>query len=506
MKNIIIGIDELTDSRELMTARPKPFLLWLIYIILGIAAAFVIWAAFSPLDEYVRASGIVRPSTEISSVKFPLNGLIKKVYVKDGQTVKAGDTLFEIDCESAEKQKNIETQQLENTRAQINAANKLIQSINTGTNLFNSADPVEAAYMTKYNAYQSSVNATEVQYDNNNTDSTLSQNDAKAALSSAEQSISTVSGNLQDYKTLYESVSCDESKFADSTTACAKQFDVYIKKYNTLKAQLETDKKKLSDAKSNNAAQETISALESSVANDESAVGETKQEMLSNVQNSISQLTSQLNEANLAKSKAKNAIANVTSKASGKEAALEKLKLDAISSVYDSLLTLRQNEATLNNQIYDLQTTINMSTVKAEISGKVSMLNPVRNGDLATSGNEVMSIVPQSGKNEVVLYVSESDIAHFKVNGKLKYQINALPHSEYGEATGKVISISPDVTADKTTGKSFYIVKGSLLNKSLTGYKGRVGRIKSGMACQARAVYGSKSVLAWLLEKLNFWD
>lgn len=53
--------------------------------------------ARSPYQHSIAAAGIIEASTNNISIGSPFNEIIKKVYVTEGQTVKVGDKLFELD-------------------------------------------------------------------------------------------------------------------------------------------------------------------------------------------------------------------------------------------------------------------------------------------------------------------------------------------------------------------------------------------------------------------------
>ncbi len=504
MKDIVISIDDFTDSREVMTAKPKPFTLWLIYIILGLAGAFVLWASYSQMDEYVKVNGTVRPISETSSMKFPISGSVKSISVKDGQMVKAGDTLFEINVNTAKSQKVTEEAQLKEVQGQIQNTQILISCIKTERNQFDSTQKSQENYLSKYNDYLANVKATKIQYESNASDLTQAKQDAQRTVAAAEQSLESDREMLQNYKIFADSISSNKNKFISNQSSCAKKFASYQAKYTVYEQTLSSDQKKLDDARRSGKPQDTLDALQKGVQADTGNLETLKQDALADAQTAVDQLNSQINELDLTKTKAQDALNGSESKKTGEKAALEKLRLDALSQLDDNLTTLHSNEATLKNQIFDLDQTIGSAMVKANTDGKVSMLLPLREGDFAAAGNEALSIVPQNAGDQMVLYVPESDISHFRIGGQLKYQINSLPYNEYGDALGKVISISPDVISDKTSGKNYYIVKGKLDTESLKNEKGDTEAIQTGMNCQAKMIYGSKSILSWLLEKLNF--
>lgn len=59
--------------------------------------AFVLWAAFAPLDEGVPGPGIVAIDTKRKPVQHLSGGIIKEVLVREGEEVKAGQVLLRMD-------------------------------------------------------------------------------------------------------------------------------------------------------------------------------------------------------------------------------------------------------------------------------------------------------------------------------------------------------------------------------------------------------------------------
>lgn len=59
--------------------------------------AFVLWAAFAPLDEGVPGPGVVTIDTKRKPVQHLSGGIIKEVLVREGEEVKAGQVLLRMD-------------------------------------------------------------------------------------------------------------------------------------------------------------------------------------------------------------------------------------------------------------------------------------------------------------------------------------------------------------------------------------------------------------------------
>lgn len=62
---------------------------------------FVLWAAFAPLDEGVPAAGVVAIDTKRKAVQHLSGGIVKEVLVREGDMVKEGQILIQLDAAMA---------------------------------------------------------------------------------------------------------------------------------------------------------------------------------------------------------------------------------------------------------------------------------------------------------------------------------------------------------------------------------------------------------------------
>jgi protease secretion system membrane fusion protein len=65
--------------------------------VFGTLGLFVVWAALAPLDEGVVAPGVVQTESRRKPIQHPTVAVIELVLVKEGQQVKAGDPLVQLD-------------------------------------------------------------------------------------------------------------------------------------------------------------------------------------------------------------------------------------------------------------------------------------------------------------------------------------------------------------------------------------------------------------------------
>ncbi len=69
----------------------------LVWMMLLCVLVFLVWAYFAVLDEVVRGSGKVIPSSQVQVVQNLEGGIIKTLHVAEGDTVEAGQLLITID-------------------------------------------------------------------------------------------------------------------------------------------------------------------------------------------------------------------------------------------------------------------------------------------------------------------------------------------------------------------------------------------------------------------------
>lgn len=91
-----LGSDKNALSAE--TGRAARIGLWTLALGFG---GFLLWAGLAPLDEGVPSQGTIMVDTKRKTVQHLSGGIIKKVLVQEGQSVKEGDPLIELDSATA---------------------------------------------------------------------------------------------------------------------------------------------------------------------------------------------------------------------------------------------------------------------------------------------------------------------------------------------------------------------------------------------------------------------
>jgi adhesin transport system membrane fusion protein len=90
-------------AEKLKEKRLAPLLLYTTAVAI---IALVIWAALSPIDELTRGEGKIIPSSLVQKVNHLEGGIIRKIFVHDGDVVKKGQVLLQIDNTIAQARYN----------------------------------------------------------------------------------------------------------------------------------------------------------------------------------------------------------------------------------------------------------------------------------------------------------------------------------------------------------------------------------------------------------------
>ncbi|WP_150542017.1 HlyD family efflux transporter periplasmic adaptor subunit [Clostridium perfringens] len=505
MKFKIDNIENLSDSRQVMESKPNKFIMIFIYILIAIIATFLIWAWFSEKEIIVKVQGVVRPDNEIQSISNIIQGEVKSVKMKNGEEIKKGDILFEIDSSELQDKKNQINDQIDYLDKDNKNLEKLNKSINENTNYFENNDE-EKEYYYKFKSYEAG-NKVSLEEKNNISDSKKELLNEKANLETLNKSISE-NKNYTEQGSVY---SAQYDSYISSREMILNKIEQLKNSKDSLNNEIETNNKEIEQLNSEN---NTIDNLE---------------EKKSVIIEKNKQLNNQINQIDLE-------IINNNEQ-------LEKLKSDTIAQIKGNIEKINQNISKLDSNISSLDETVNISKdknkttilaqieekvnlntqkkkeleenkklieqsiekciVKAPVDGKLNVNINLEQGVILQTGAMVASVIPDSNTYKVDLMIPTKDIANIKNDEEIKYSFEALPYREYGFLDGKVESISPDSKIDNEKGIAFFEGEGSLNSNILYSNKGEESFIKAGMMCEAKIITRKEKMLYYLLEKIG---
>jgi adhesin transport system membrane fusion protein len=78
--------------------------------------SFILWSYYCTIDIISMTQGVVVPSSQLKSIEHLEGGIVKKILVKEGDIVKSGDPLIELEATASEADLNESTLRLNNLK------------------------------------------------------------------------------------------------------------------------------------------------------------------------------------------------------------------------------------------------------------------------------------------------------------------------------------------------------------------------------------------------------
>ena len=190
----------------------------------------------------------------------------------------------------------------------------------------------------------------------------------------------------------------------------------------------------------------------------------------------------------------------------GKPLAISLPMVEEVSSLLGEQESAKSQLEEINAKIQQIQEQISQGTIKAERNGTINAISKIVTGDTISAGTTIATIIPLSeSEYKVQLYVSNSDIANIEMGDSIRYNLAALPSNQYGTVSGTVTSISTDALIQDGQYSGYFLVEGSIASTELSDKDGNIGSIGIGMQVEAKIVTQNKSIIRYLLEKINLF-
>nr|WP_067055159.1 HlyD family efflux transporter periplasmic adaptor subunit [Mucilaginibacter sp. L294] len=167
------------------------------------------------------------------------------------------------------------------------------------------------------------------------------------------------------------------------------------------------------------------------------------------------------------------------------------------------LNTLKAQMRSLQSEGKSIEEQKDYYTLRAPVSGTVQNVKGVQPGSVIAANEVIAEISPETGMIAEV-YVLPKDIGLIRPDIKVNFQVDAFNYNQWGQLTGKVLSVSNDIFTDN--GQQPYFKVRCLLDQSyLKLENGYVGRIKKGMTVQANFYVTRRTLFQLLYDKTSDW-
>ncbi|MDJ0677661.1 MAG: HlyD family efflux transporter periplasmic adaptor subunit [Calothrix sp. MO_167.B42] len=450
--------------------------------LVGLACFGLTWASIAKIEQVVPATGQLKPEGAVKDVQAPVNGLVKKVYVEDGDKVKKGDLLLTFDSVAS----NAELKSLQKVRdfliRENNIYRKLMNStsgVATELEFIRGNLPKETAFLLRNRAALVKENE-------------LLRNQLK-------QSTTGIGLGIDETQLLRTA-----KKELNSRSAVARLEIEQIKK------QLAQNEVQLDDAKGNLVIDtEIFNKLK--VLFEEGAIAELQflqqKQKVANRKAEVKRLTEEQQRLKYDVQQGKEELSNTV-------AASDKTILESIGNnkkriaEIDSQLTkvVVENDkrlAEVKSRIAQTQVNVEYQELRAPVDGTVFDLQAYPGFVANVSQLDLLKIVPKDTLIAEV-FITNKDIGFVRDGMIVDVRIDSFPFSEFGDIKGKVLSVGSDALPPDETHKFYrFPAKISLDNQKLN-VKGRKISLQSGMSISANIkVREERTVMSILTDQFT---
>jgi len=441
----------------------------LLWTIVGFTGFTIIWASLAKIDEAVSAPGKLEPQGAVKNIQVPLNGVVKAVYIKDGQRVKKGDLLLTLDQAAAEAQRN----SLTKIRAALVAENRFYRG-ETG----NPAVPQEA---------------------------NLAPSPEVAALT---RSRATLIAENQLYRAQLGG-SDGASLSAEQRLRLQSSQSERSSRQQTAQLEVGQQQRQLAQVQSKLANAKATLQVSQGILNDLEAVTKAggiarvqylrqQQEVVSN-EAEVNQLVEEEARLKLAIAQAGQRLENTVAVSSQdiltKMADNDKRIAEIDGQLNKAIVENQKRMAEIDSQLSQAELTLKYQEIRSPVDGVIFDLKAGSPGFVATSTEPVLKVVPDDSLM-VEVFISNKDIGFIQEGLPVDIRVDSFPFSEFGDLKGQLVSIGSDALPPTQT-RQFYSFPAKIrLDQQSLNIRGRDIALQSGMSVSVNIKLRQRTVMS----------
>ena len=523
-----------TSLHSVLDQPPVSFPQRLILGGLVFSVAFVAWATLGKIDQVGHAKGKLVPKGDVYKIHPTETGKIINLAIKEGQKIKAGQLLAELDPSAAESEVERldkildayriqlvqEISSIERTRLEAEASQAIAAADKRGAEA--AIDRARASTATSKSQIE------QLQAD------VASQQARKQQLKPLEKQAQNLLSQLEidvtSQQARRERVKPLQNKSQDLLTQLQAKVVAHKERIGRLKPLV--DEGALS--------KDVLFQAEESLRESENAVirsqlGETSQadDRALDVEQSLrdkqtAQIRSQLSETTAVKEKLfeveqgvrdrTSSIGKMQGQLTEQLAEVDRLQAEAASKQAAARQTqlekeqkIQQLEMELNqikSKTAETQTLLAQAKNKlkqrflyAPVSGVISALNIHNTGEVVQPGQTIAEMTPNQAPLVLEVSLPNREAGFVKTGMPVQVKFDAFPYQNYGVIPGKVVSISPDAKTDERLGV-VYRVEVSIDRDSVKA-NNQTWKLKAGQTATAEIVIRQRSIADILLDPLK---
>ena len=406
------GDDWSEATKELLDILPQVWTRGLLYFLAVFVVIALPWAMFSQVDETGKARGQLEPQGKTVKLDAPVAGTVEKIQVKEGEVVKAGQSILELESELVSAELKQQQRKLEGEQNNLNQLellrNQLILVLRT-QHLQNQAQELEK---------QAQVEQAQQNLDSLKAAYSLQKEEKSAQVEQAKQTVESNKVTYELEKIRLEAAQEKIPRYQESYEEGAVSKDRFLEVQHAAK---EIEKNMIK-------AESEIKKAESHL-----------KEQQGSYENIIHQASSEIEQAQLRLQEQERSYKSLVH--SGKLAALK--SEEELKNLETKITTLKADIAQNKSQIDSLEFQLNQRMLKAPIEGTVFQLPIQGEGEVVQQGDMIAEIAPKGASLSLQAQMVTTDSGSLAKGMPVKMKFDAYPFQDYGVVQGELVEISP---------------------------------------------------------------
>ncbi len=429
---------------------------------MGIACFGITWACFAKIEQVVPATGQLKPEGAVKEIQAPVGGVVKDIYIKDGQQVKAGDLLLIFDSTATDA----ELSSLQKIRAALMQENQIYRQ------LIQTPAAVKEGELLKTSLSKETA-------------SLLKTRTVLLAENELLRKELGNSGNIFGLE-IDEQKRLTTTKTELDTRAATARLEV-----EQIKKKLAQTEVQISDTKATLALEEQIVG-KLKILSEEGGISQLQYlQQQKKVQNLSAQITQFLEEKQRlqldieqGQQELKNTIA-ASDKNNWEKITNNKKQIAEVESQFTKVLLENEKRlADVNSKIAQAQTNVKYQKLHAPVSGTIFDLQANNHGFVTRPSEKLLAIVPNDSFIAEA-FITNKDIGFVREGMKVDVRIDSFPFSEFGDIKGEITSVASDALPPDETHQYYRFPIKIKLNKQSLNIQGRNISLQSGMSITA---------------------
>lgn len=458
------------STEELLDALPKAWTRSLLYALVGFTAIALPWAMLSKVDETGSARGSIEPQGATLKLDSQADGRVTSVRVKEGDKVKAGQILLDIESNILQtqlQQAQAKLSGLQNQRSQFDVLkNQLQLSLNVQEQQ-NQSQALEK--MSQVNQAKQNLDAKQSTYN-------LQKLEKQALVNQAQQQIK---ASQDAQKSAISRLSIDSrqverfSKLINEGAVSATQVDQLQKEQEESKHLYE---KAISDVK-------------------QSQLRLTEEQ--NRYQTTLNQLESDIKQARLRLQEEENSYRSLQQ--AGTLALLRNQQ--QLKDLQTKIAGLESQIAQTKSQIVSLKLQLQQRIVRSPVDGMIFDLPIDKPGSVVQPGQRIAQIAPENTPLILKAEMPSTQSGFLKEGMPVKIKFDAYPFQDYGVVAGRVDWVSPDskVTQSNQGNTQNFELKISLDHPYIQSGNKRI-LLTPGQTATAEVIIRQRRVIDYILD------